>query len=842
MKAFISHSSKDKHFVRPIADELGEMRCEFDEYTFEYTLNAQAIRSALKRCDLFVFILSKNSINSAFVHEELRTTLEKRASGRITDVIIFAIDETSYTELPEWLRDLNVVHRLRSPKQVATRIDARLTEIALQGGEISDFYFGRAEEEKEIRQIFARPRKESALAIHVVGHSGVGRRTFLRNALKTAAPRHYSSFLEIEIDEYDSVDEVYRKLYELMEVFNPLTAGQHFEGFGQLSMPEKAQLTAKYLLEMADSEIFPIFIDDHGDTFQDNGDYQAYLPLVIDKLADRSRPIFGIVQSRMMKRTFKQSYPRSAHISVGALSDETVFELMCLKLKDLDVDFEIEKVRKAQKYTDGHPYNINLVTAFIADEGVDYLLQDPSEIIESKIERGNSFLRQINFNSDQADIIALLHEYHSCELEFIIVALGKNGSDIAPAVRHLEDYCCVERRDKIITVAPPIRDAVRRDSRFRRSGQWLTDVGRRIVTSMQELDQNQTVSLSFIDAALPELLRQKAEIPFVTALILPSHFLRVARDAYDRQRWRQAVEFANRAIEGSDRLSADAKIEANRLLGLALTRLNPLDQTVDKVVSRLRGYAVPTATRVALFIEGFRSRRLGQYDIAIQKFEQAAEMGRENYHINRELSYVLCKQERFAEAEPYARAAYSRSPDNPYIVDVLVEALEGKRLMGLPVDPREISRLDDELFHLCQAGDFQFHAVRKSRRLYRDSKKIEAFDEFNTLKRQDDPDLLFRRGQMYVLSNDVRAARKDVTKLYTLAEKKKEVELYADQLEAECLIAESRFPDARKFIEVRFQQVSSIRNKLLKSLARAIGYAPGSATQDLKEWARRLSA
>ncbi|TAX74981.1 TIR domain-containing protein [Rhizobium ruizarguesonis] len=219
MKVFISHSSKDKHFARMIADEIGDMRCEFDEYSFEFTLNSQAIRQALSRCEVFAFLLSQNSIHSNFVAEELRAAMEGRGAGRIKDVLIFTIDNTAYTSLPEWMREINIVQRLRTPKQVATRIDARLTEAALRNGELTDFYFGRDDEEQKLRLALARSKKESPLVVHVIGHSGVGRRSFLRHALKKAAPRHYSTFVELEINEYDAVDDIYRKLYDYMEDF-----------------------------------------------------------------------------------------------------------------------------------------------------------------------------------------------------------------------------------------------------------------------------------------------------------------------------------------------------------------------------------------------------------------------------------------------------------------------------------------------------------------------------------------------------------------------------------------------------------------------------------------------
>ena len=83
MRAFLSHSSKDKPLVAQVATALGPLQCEYDEYSFEFTLNTEAIRNALKRCDLFVFFLSANSVKSNFVAEELRAALEDRSRGLI---------------------------------------------------------------------------------------------------------------------------------------------------------------------------------------------------------------------------------------------------------------------------------------------------------------------------------------------------------------------------------------------------------------------------------------------------------------------------------------------------------------------------------------------------------------------------------------------------------------------------------------------------------------------------------------------------------------------------------------------------------------------------------------
>jgi TIR domain len=109
VKAFLSHSSKDKHFVRAVAKNLGNLQIEYDEYTFEYALNADAIRRALARSDLFALFLSENSVSSSFVKEEIRSTLEARAKGQIKQVLIFAIDNTTYRSLPGWKPKLRAV-------------------------------------------------------------------------------------------------------------------------------------------------------------------------------------------------------------------------------------------------------------------------------------------------------------------------------------------------------------------------------------------------------------------------------------------------------------------------------------------------------------------------------------------------------------------------------------------------------------------------------------------------------------------------------------------------------------------------------------------------------------
>jgi TIR domain len=178
MKAFLSHSSKDKAFVQTVANYLGEALCEYDTYTFDYTLTSHNIRSALSKCDLFVLFLSENSINSSFVSEEMRTALEFRGSGRIKKVMIIALDATSYQSLPEWMRSINVATKLTSALTVGRRIEAELLVLDTESEAPADIYIPREDEEANLRRALRKPPGDAPIAIHAVGHLGIGRKPF----------------------------------------------------------------------------------------------------------------------------------------------------------------------------------------------------------------------------------------------------------------------------------------------------------------------------------------------------------------------------------------------------------------------------------------------------------------------------------------------------------------------------------------------------------------------------------------------------------------------------------------------------------------------------------------
>ena len=74
MRAFLSHSSKDKQLVDGVARRLGRAYVVYDKYAFEPGDNlSRAILDGLERSDIFVLFASKQSLQSDWVKADLIT-------------------------------------------------------------------------------------------------------------------------------------------------------------------------------------------------------------------------------------------------------------------------------------------------------------------------------------------------------------------------------------------------------------------------------------------------------------------------------------------------------------------------------------------------------------------------------------------------------------------------------------------------------------------------------------------------------------------------------------------------------------------------------------------------
>lgn len=105
-RVFISHSSKDKDFVRRLVDDLKKQPLDvwFDENELQPGDSiVSGIGNGLKEADYVVAVISEASAKSNWVQQELNTALMQQLSGEGTVVLPIKIDATP---LPTLLQDI----------------------------------------------------------------------------------------------------------------------------------------------------------------------------------------------------------------------------------------------------------------------------------------------------------------------------------------------------------------------------------------------------------------------------------------------------------------------------------------------------------------------------------------------------------------------------------------------------------------------------------------------------------------------------------------------------------------------------------------------------------------
>jgi hypothetical protein len=842
VRAFLSHSSKDKIFVRQIANILGPLQIELDERTFEYAFNVGAIRDALTRSDLFVYFLSTNSITSNFVKEEHRAALEARGAGTLKRVLIFAIDGTSYTALPAWMQEINVVQRVGSAKTCARQIQATLLELAADEDPGLGLYLGRDADEAELRRALAVPPAKTPVFLHAVGHYGIGRRSFLRNSLQKLFPRLYITHVEVALAQYEGVEELYRHLYGLHRVSALEETLSAFSAFSEMSPAEQIQNIADIIKEMAALGEYVIIVDEGG-VYSDDGNYQKFLADLLVNLTNEGRPLLMFIQTRMMPFSVRANYPRAFHQYLKPLSNEIVGELMSLSLKELGVDFTEKQISDVLEHLDGHPYNIRFAVQFVINFGIESLIQDPSDLIDWKNRRAVDFLKRIEFDELESELMAVLSEYQYISSTTLVEVLKANPTDLARTIRRMQEFCCVERRESYFYIAAPIRDGVRRDNRFERGDAWKQNIGQVICNLISDYTNEDRVPVSIVETATLAAARSKTPPAFLSNLILPSHLLKLARETYDAGKRSLCIDLCARVFDMRNRLPTDAHIEVLRLWGLSAVRTGNLE-LFKEILSKIEMYQTPIARRTALFLEGFYFRLKGDLDAAEDKFVAAWSMAKSNQSLNRELASLYCKQRRCANAEAHARAAYEIAPTNPYIIDIFAETLLGKQSVGLKVSADEIKEVLDQLKIYGDAPGSSFFLVRDAQQRFKRGDKVGAMVAI-TKAISRTPSLLpayFIRAEFFLATVDPDGADRDLHEIGRLLSDAGGFsdgdEARAQELEVRIMIERHQFKAAKDKIITAAFLPRVVEKRLLDELARAISYEPDRADAVLREWAK----
>lgn len=213
MRAFLSHSSVDKDFINKVSEVMRPGSYELDSVTFDAGLiNAEAIRQALSRSDLFCLFLSRASVVSRYVEFETLLGLEFLARGGISKFIAICLDDDAFSQASENVKFFNIVRKSLSPEAAARLIQGHLVSASHKASLYAHPFIGREDEIKILTGIFSDHKRPNLKALYLSGNSGTGRKALVEKFYESYFPHVGRIFPKINISSYDGPTELYRNI------------------------------------------------------------------------------------------------------------------------------------------------------------------------------------------------------------------------------------------------------------------------------------------------------------------------------------------------------------------------------------------------------------------------------------------------------------------------------------------------------------------------------------------------------------------------------------------------------------------------------------------------------
>jgi hypothetical protein len=305
MKAFLSHSSRDKGVVGQVFDLLGEANAELDSATFDQgVLNVVAIQESLKRCSLFVLFLSHAALASNVVHYEALQAQDLVARGLIDRFLVVCLDEEAFASAEAQWKGFNFVRRAVAPQSIARQVQSLLAISRAKTKSDAQPFVGRSVELHNAKEQLSAPGRDAG-ALYISGNSGIGRRTFARRLFKDTYPAVNQVFPELQLESIDGSFEIYRKLNELITPLAPLSAYRaRIMGFTIAKENERTELIAQLLNNLLDARE-ALFLNDYGGLLGEEGRLRPLIKSIVEKVTRRIHPPVVMIAERMIPRRFR---------------------------------------------------------------------------------------------------------------------------------------------------------------------------------------------------------------------------------------------------------------------------------------------------------------------------------------------------------------------------------------------------------------------------------------------------------------------------------------------------------------------------------------------------------
>ncbi|WP_162340150.1 toll/interleukin-1 receptor domain-containing protein [Cyclobacterium salsum] len=661
-RAFLSHSSKQKELIRKIAANLGKANCVFDEYEFESGMPIlDEILAGMENTELFVIFISDDSLTSEWVQKEItqaQRNLEEENNKRMLPILIDkSIDVVKDSRIPEWLKSY-----LLKPYQdhfiITKKINQRLREISFEQNPHfkakESLFVGRNILFEDFESKIYSLKEEKPSSIIVSGLEGIGRRTFLKNALKrTNKIKEFYNPIFLSLDTKDSIEDFIIKLQD----FDDETSSEFLSELQKLSLTEKIQ-QAKELLDKVQDSNEIIFVIDAGCIVRPTSEVaEWYLKLIKNQkhkeiftlnIISRFRPSNGLLRSRN----------DIIHFHVTTLSEKDTEKLFVKYCEMLRLDLSNIDAKSILTVMNGTPSQVQYSVEYISEYGVKEAIKNISELIDFGETQVYYLIELVKSKGQHASsLLALLASFEFVSYDFVYSITG-NSNEIEELLSYffiIGIFDLVGANKEYIKVHYSIRDYLRRSKQkiSASHAQKLRQSIKNFIAEESEHSDFKDISELLFNIKGAILAGHKLPEKYY----IPSFVLKTIVELYYQGKYRNVISLIDKVLENPGRL--DTSLEREFRYWLCLTLARNKSSRFEVEVDYLDGADYD-------FLYGFYLRFKGKLEAAMTFLQRSLEKNPNSQKAKRELVNILLLNKDYKKAIALAKENYEQQKLNAF--------------------------------------------------------------------------------------------------------------------------------------------------------------------------------
>lgn len=673
IKAFISHSSKQKTFVTELVEKLGRDFCIVDCYNFESAYKTiDEIYKNIDKSSVFVLLISKDSISSEWVDKEIRYARTKLQNEQIDRFWPFIVDdELEIDNCPDWMRkdECFNLKKFGSPIMLARDIEQKFRKIIWASDsikkQIETLMVGRNSDIDKFESIYQSSKGMNLKSLIISGRDGVGKDTFITQCLVKMGYDKEIIPYSISMENNEGVEDFIIQLNKITRTYNSdgLT-----EVLSQTPI-EKANTAAHLLNQLLDSRTV-LTINDNMSCIQANRKLSDWLLDLVDN-AGMHNQLGLFVKSKLALMSFEDAnHPSFGHIKLEPLdtSDriKLFYSLMRLykvsNVSESDVKWFVEKLLLS-------PIQIVKAVEKLSVYPVSTVKRDIQELIDWGDKQINSFVSKFFCNEETKQFLIIMSKLDFVSYEILEGVFESRIIEVMQTINDLMDFGIVSTfgpNEQYFRLDHYFSDYIKR-CRLQLPGDvdnLLNEVMADIIAKSDDITED--ISAFLYDKKQRIISGKGGSNDF----LIPSVVVASVVEVYNRQDYSSVINICDKVLKDTHNYYSEQERELRYWLCLALARKQ--NERFYEEVRNLKGADFH-------FLRGFYHRIASEYSKAEYHLNKALEISSDLQRAKRELVTVLLAQGKYESALEMAEENYKKHPENSYQIQGYFRCLVRKK-------------------------------------------------------------------------------------------------------------------------------------------------------------------